>query len=41
MFEDNLSDEYLIELCYTMAELEGLLLMLPGLYNILGLLGNV
>ena len=41
MFEDNLSDEYLIELCYTMTELEGFLLMLPGLYNILGLLGNV
>ena len=40
MLEDNLSDEYLIELCYTMAELEGFLLALLGLYNIGGLLGN-
>jgi len=37
--EDLLTDEE-VELCCTMADLEGFLLALFGLYNILGILGG-
>ena len=37
MLDEDLLDDYVIEFCYTIAELEGFLLALPGLYNIRGL----
>lgn len=35
--DDDLDNEYLVELCYTTCELEGFTLALPELYFILGL----
>lgn len=38
MFDEDLLDDYVIEFCYTIAELEGFLLALPGLLFYLELL---
>ena len=39
--DDDLDNEYLVELCYTISELEGFTLALPGLFYLFGLLGTI